>query len=670
MFMNQEIIGWVVSLWIDVSQILPNKREKLPYLSWSPYDRITIDEVKDFSDFFVTKESQSWNGTVQRLHLIPMKECQWKPGENCLISTPSYTYGIYCIVTARFQCRFTDVHYIEECVNERISEYIKNKNVIWQGFNSLGAEDFVGIFLANTIADLADAVELVKNITYTNNGERKEIFGSICSFLGLNIPKFSQEPNADLNIKMYLKSSNTKENVYKELMKYFNNTFSDDAKKISIREVISGKSCFEIVIPNHSNILSCFHNNESAVFNGQSKFYKEYIESSRTYWFTNNTNMQQVDETIGEVDVFENQELRNNLSNNFNIHPISKFILKEYERMINSHKCLWWKQILQRQYEVYAKIVKEYTEDENETALCALNNKVQTVLLHINQATAPVSEVPYHNYYYSGSYNDVLRMYYGIIAEIFNIAYSLPRSEKAYQYEIVYCVDFEAATKVHSSMYKMKKDKKRSVIFHLPYDAFMKFDKTIKLLLHEVFHYVAPYCRRNRNLIFIKAWTISVFEKYIDFLEENGLSQENSKNIVEYFYKQYGELCKNIVEEIGDALDDKILNEFTTNNKVEKLINIPEKICKIICDDLYQNTGLWLKEVRNNCKYEKVYPDFFNTKIKKYFLEVIRRIALAAKEAFCDLNMIYMINLSLYEYLTLIFDMLFERYNNIKIEKN
>lgn len=49
--MERENIGWVVSLWIDASQTQINDREDLPYLSWSPYDRITIDEVTNFCNF-------------------------------------------------------------------------------------------------------------------------------------------------------------------------------------------------------------------------------------------------------------------------------------------------------------------------------------------------------------------------------------------------------------------------------------------------------------------------------------------------------------------------------------------------------------------------------------------------------------------------------------------
>ena len=335
---------------------------------------------------------------------------------------------------------------------------------------------------------------------------------------------------------------------------------------------------------------------------------------------------------------------------------------------VNSHRCLWWKNILQHQYEVYSEFVEEYIAEGNERELCALNNKVQTVLLHINQATTPIYEVPYHNYYYSGSYNDILKMYYGIIATIFNIAYNLPRNGGTYQHEIAYSVDFEAATEVHSDMYTMKSDTKRFVVFHLPYEAFMKFDKTVKLLLHEVFHYVAPFDRPNRNFIFIKVLIICVFERYMAYLDKIGLTQENQKNITEYFYKNYGELCKTIDEQIDKKFYTFILNDFTAT-KNSKLSDISEKICEIICNKITEDLGLWLNDVKDYCTFKHVYLELFDIKDERYqyIIEKTRRTALAAKEAFCDLNMIYILDMPLNEYLILLYNALYGKYNKDKV---
>ncbi len=673
--MDGKKAGWIISLWTDAFQINLNNRDSLPYLSWSPYDRVTIDEVNDFSNFFKVNTSLNWNGAVQYIHLVPIGECVWKLGDNSLITVPGSKkdyYGIYCVVTARFKEQVKDVTDVGQKVNKKISEYLEDKNVLWQGFNSLGPEDFAGIFLAGNIADLSEVIEFIKQISYTNsydgNSENK-LFNSIYSFLGMNNSRFEQEPKANLLVRLYLKPGCIKNEIYNKLNSELERIFDD---KFSIRDVISGKGCLEVEIENHMKIFSCFYNNKEAIFNGQSDFYSKYIENSRTYCLVLQHGVSNVySENIGEIDICKENNFINNISGISGIHPISRFILKEHQRMINSKRCLWWRNILQRQYEVYFKFVKKYTEDKNETAICTLNNKVQTVLLHINQATAPIYELPYHNYYYSGSYNDILKMYYGMIASVFNIAYKLPRSEESIQYDIAYCVDFEAAIRVHSSMYNLNNDTERFVIFHLPYEAFMKFDKTVKLLLHEVFHYVAPFDRKDRNFILVKILAIRVFEQYIDYLKENGLTQQNEKEIVDYFYKNFGKLSKIIYDNLDEEFYSLILNEFTIVIKNNKLKQLPEGICKIICEEVNNNLGLWLGEVRGYCTYKEVYPKLFaSTSARyKYMMESIRRIALAEKEAFCDLNMIYMLDLPLDEYIELLYDSFFGKYDNDKVKE-
>ena len=68
--MDGKKAGWIISLWTDAFQINLNNRDSLPYLSWSPYDRVTIDEVNDFSNFFEVNTSLNWNGAVQYIHCL------------------------------------------------------------------------------------------------------------------------------------------------------------------------------------------------------------------------------------------------------------------------------------------------------------------------------------------------------------------------------------------------------------------------------------------------------------------------------------------------------------------------------------------------------------------------------------------------------------------------
>ncbi len=665
--------GWIVSLWIDKIQDQLNGREDLPYLSWSPYDRVTIVEVNKFFKFFEPQNTISWNGTVQHLHLIPMQEnFQWKPGDGCLISTPDLKdreYGMYSIVTARLKQPVEDVESVKERICKKIAQLLEDRHVSWQGFHSLGAEDFVGIFLADTIKELAAAVEMLRQMTITNEGKEEELFGSICSFLGVNNAEFTGKPEADLVIKLNLKSGKHKIEAENELKDYLKNKFQDIYKDIAIRGLMVGKGCFQVEIPNHEAVLGCFANSDEGIFNGISRFYRKYVASSRTYWSVKTDVDPCLAFSIGNVKVdksiaSEIAEMKK--SEDSGIPPVSRFILKEYERMLNSNNCLWWKPILKRQYEVYADFVRGCTEQGDFETLCTLNNKMQTVLLHINQATAPIYEIPYHNYYYSGSYNDILRMYYGIISSIFNLGYKLPRTEGTRKHKIVFSVDFEATTKIHSTMYKLKDgsvNDARFVVFHLPYDSFMEIDKTVKLLFHEVFHYIAPYERRKRNITFVKAWTTAVFAQYKKILTANGLSKQNWQYLIEYFYDDFNEIFDEIEKEIPPQLYEMILNDFTDVDKLPRFENILQNICRIICEAVIRNIGFIHKDVKISCKYEEICRLMFKLNSRDTLLDIIHRIALAAKEAFCDLNMIYALGLSLEQYLSLLQRIIFGQYD-------
>lgn len=672
--MMEESVGWIVSMWTDSSQKEANNKSRLPYLSWSPYDRVTIEKIDNFSDFIQTKDFPNWNGTVQRLHLLSMRKCLWESGTECLIATPESKedpYGIYCIVTARFKYRFQDVDAIEDSVQKKISDYLEDKEIQWQGFHSLGAEDFVGIFLANSIADLEKVVNFVKGISCTQGSKKDRVFSSVYSFMGLNRMDYDEEPKADLLVRLHWKTDHNKQEVRTQLEKELKEHFQNNFGGITLRDVISGKGRIEVEISDRKGIFSCFHNKPDAIFNGESDFYKEYIESSRTYWYTVEDNGESIEEDIGAVEICDEEDFDRIVSENTQNHPVTCFILKEYEKMINSHRCLWWRPILLNQYKMYAAFVKEYMETGNQVSLCKLNNQVQTVLLHINQATAPIYEVPYNNYYYSGSYNDVLRMYYGVIASAFTLAYGLPRDENTKQYEIEYCVDFEEATKVYSNMYTLKGDNKRFVVFHLPYNAFMHFDKTIKLLLHEIFHYIAPYDRTRRNFVFVEALVFYVFDQYISILKTHGLEEENERNITKYFFGEYKEICETVRDRFGNELCGRILNDFTSSDKLRKLRHIPETIFEVIYGKVEKEAGLWLKEVKSKPEYSytKMYAALFGTEKYNWLLEGVRRVALASKEAFCDMNMINVLGLSLEEYFELVYDALFGDYDKTKVDE-
>lgn len=102
--------GWILSFYSDGNNEI--NREEFPYLSWSPYDRVEINKVEQFSRFFESQFNVRWDGIAQQLHLISEypENFNWivtptsedKNVDTPLIRTNKKDYGLNCIVTTRY----------------------------------------------------------------------------------------------------------------------------------------------------------------------------------------------------------------------------------------------------------------------------------------------------------------------------------------------------------------------------------------------------------------------------------------------------------------------------------------------------------------------------------------------------------------------------------------
>lgn len=129
--------------------------------------------------------------------------------------------------------------------------------------------------------------------------------------------------------------------------------------------------------------------------------------------------------------------------------------------------------------------------------------------------------------------------------------------------------------------------------------------------------------------------------------------------------------CDKIEEVIDEKFYDIILNDFIISHQNDRFKPVLENICQIICSDFNQNLGLYLKKVKEYSIYQNVFKELFmiNGNYYLYFKESIRSIATAAKEAFCDLNMIYILNLSLEDYFIQLYQVFSGIYRGSSVSK-
>lgn len=68
----EQLQGLILSYYLDTGVYRENQndRDKFPYLSWSPYDRIEIKPIDSFSEFFRAQFQARWIGVAQQMHLV------------------------------------------------------------------------------------------------------------------------------------------------------------------------------------------------------------------------------------------------------------------------------------------------------------------------------------------------------------------------------------------------------------------------------------------------------------------------------------------------------------------------------------------------------------------------------------------------------------------------
>ena len=577
----------VLSLFVDNYQINPSDRTNSQYISWSSYDCMSINAAESFRELCmcevesVKPDVTHWDGVEQKMHLIEIG-CNfgtWKLGDkNCMISVQTTTgesknYKFYCIFSARFSPDIYGLESEEEkseekktyenIVNETIYaelNKISNENatpfpkIVFTQYHSLGVEDTVFIILSDSINDLISAINHIKGIqlNYTEGDTEKteEALRTVCTFLGMNVPSCDDPIDCDLLLHINLKNSdifNFKNEVKEVIEDYL---IQEDNCNLVINTLFSGKNAASIFIPKNTIKYSIYDIN--GLINRNNFLFNKYISDCRTYFVTSENNPKTNQGVC--IDIHSNLKKKEEEYNDTSITISSsdlysyRFIKKEYKRMIESSRCIKWIDILKQQFESMEVFTKFY-EDKDRLTYCDFLKAMQTSLLHINQACSPACEMPYHNYFYAGSFHDLLKMYYGIIGNLFEFAYKLPHPNKdTSQHIINFAICIDAGSKIRSELYTNNNKCDRFVVFYLPYNSFWNYSENICFLIHEVCHYVAPYSRvvRNEALIDILFKEIVIIITKERFQGDNGYFDYIIPIYTEKIFREYAE-CKNVM---------------------------------------------------------------------------------------------------------------------------
>ena len=136
-----------------------------------------------------------------------------------------------------------------------------------------------------------------------------------------------------------------------------------------------------------------------------------------------------------------------------------------------------------------------------------LNNLKQQIF-HISEVNSLSFELPKCHLRYTGQEDCILFCYMGIIKEILDVAYQLNSTNK--QTEIIPIVTVDAVPIIESELYfdkamlidKGSKDQDFKILsLNLPHVTFYDIPLYIQYFYHEIFHYIVPEDRENRDII-------------------------------------------------------------------------------------------------------------------------------------------------------------------------
>ena len=710
--------GWRITLYSDENQTIINDRDELGinHLSWSPYDRMQISIEDNFKYFIFPKPDSldGWCGVKKQLHLIPMfllsmqeNECgdvreysdEWiqpETDEKYLLvkNGSSFGYGLYCLITvsltdviARYISQTSKSSEIKNKIIKDVMAHIKSTVQSEKekmqfdciALESLGAEDFALMILANDIKVFLRILSIIRNQHIeldANNSSDDKLFRSISAMTGFNQSDFEATTCAEAFVSLCLNTD------YKSFWDKFK-TEADNKKVEILKHFLPFQGSTTVNVLIQPKDFSFWLPRDGAL-NGTSEFYKDNIISSRTFWIEENdsdrhngndvitvdglisqTYLNIVDELNGIRDPSELHKINDpRKSDKEKIkNPVGLFIDSEYCRLLSLSSCTGWVEILKSQRDTFENCTKYYEENGLVTQENHLLEEMQTVLTHINQACSSISEVPYHNHYYSGSFSDILKMYYGFIDAIITVGKNVPRTKRNMPSPLAFGIKFESANKIHTTLYSTPNHKYRIAIFHLPYEALHNFKSNMELLVHEVFHYIAPIDREYRNRSILNVWIECIIELYTEHLSENGKAVDVANEIRDYLNKIWSKLSEECYEKAQSSINNfqKIENNDFTEPLVaqEALLLITQVISKNIEDHLKQCI------FTSNKKEEREKYTLFLEKIDNFTIDyliwrftaknaILRMVeyVVALKEAFCDLFMCSVFNLNFEQYLS------------------
>lgn len=520
---------------------------------WSTFDRLEIRDITNFSDYRLSKFSEkNWLGERQFAMVYELNndykkltynhmsddECRFvfdiAAGENNVEQKDKLRF--FGITLIDFTPEVHNFLYSSngysgfEHPGERIHEmlqtaidYIITENnitapITYEIYGVLGGQDAVIVWLANQFEDIAKIIEGLRNSKTQNN---KAFIANIYTTIGLKDVNNDEITYDDVkgNLNVKLTKRDTYDNkLFKEDIKRIFPNLTEDEFKCSL---LFGEHDLMFTIEGKNLVKELYQ--RDGLFNSKASNFRVNFMQSKTeitvlgnfegilsYIFPINVNDIELkvisnDKTTKYVELIDKISLSTCFKKASYLQETLWLLYEDFLKNSMSSFSYPWISDLDYQFEnclVYLSLMVDSPMDNDKKYknIHQLVSGMRQMMLHVAQANRIFFEIPNTHLKHTGAYSKILHTYYGIVKKYLSLVYSLQKYDN--QTPIVPFISFDV-TPIAKSKFcdKVEGFNNKIIKIELPYEALIDIPKYMKLLAHEIYHYISPVDRIARNLL-------------------------------------------------------------------------------------------------------------------------------------------------------------------------
>lgn len=540
---------------------------------WSTFDRLEVRKITKFEEYRLSKFSEkNWLGERQFAMIYELDnqynslvykdnktdECEFV-FDSVKENTNKRFFGVTLIdFTPEMHCYFYDTENPGKAIHTLMKEVLNkiiNNNSICQDdiafeiYGILGGQDVVIIWLSNQFDDIAKVIEGLRK---TKTIDNKLVIANIYTTIGLKNVNNQEFKYDDIRGRLHIKL--TKRDSFDSKI------FEDNLKKVlSADKIQSNYTLFgehDLMLSIDGSSLMPALYKRDGIFNSKSPdFNKNFIQSKTEITIDNEYNEIKGDVFPIEIPHNKWKKLSDNRINEYTskINEIVKsecflrapylqetlwLLYEDYMKNIMSSFSYPWSSDLDFQFEnclnyIYAMVESNLEKNKKYKNIHKLVSSMRQMMLHVAQANRIFFEIPNTHLKHTGAYSKILHTYYGVVKQYLKLAYSIPKIDR--QSPVIPFISFDV-TPIATSEFcdKIKGFNNNIVRIELPYEALVDISKYIKLLAHEIYHYIAPYDRVERNMLVAGVSFSAIMGQMVRLFIEDQLGQnKHIKNINE-----------------------------------------------------------------------------------------------------------------------------------------